>query len=154
GCAWGPRPVNLHLEGLQAMRGQLEIDHGYIVGKDVKLEGARFEFPVVSVGATAQLMMAATLARGTTTLENVALEPDITMLGEVLVQCGAQIEGLGSRTLRIHGVRELKPIDATIIPDRIEAATFLAAAAVTGGSITIEACEPEHLRATIEQLER
>src|SRR5206468_3274225 len=78
GCAWGPRPVNLHLEGLKAMGAALDIDHGYILGKDVKLRGARFGFDVVSVGATAQLMMAATLAEGTTVLENVALEPDIT----------------------------------------------------------------------------
>src|SRR5437762_4972991 len=122
GCAWGPRPVNLHLEGLEALNAGIEISHGYIVGKDAKLKGAQFEFPVVSVGATAQLMMAATLAQGTTTLDNVALEPDITVLGEVLIRCGARIEGLGTRTIQIHGVRELAPIDTTIIPDRIEAA--------------------------------
>jgi UDP-N-acetylglucosamine 1-carboxyvinyltransferase len=154
GCAWGPRPVNLHLEGLQALNAQLDIDHGYIVGHNVRLKGARFEFPVVSVGATAQLMMAATLAEGTTTLDNIALEPDITVLGEVLNQCGARIEGLGSRTIVIHGVKELRPIDTAIIPDRIEAATFLAAAAVTGGSITLDACEPTHLGATLEMLEQ
>ena len=154
GCAWGPRPVNLHLEGLQALNAELQIDHGYIVGHNVKLTGARYDFPVVSVGATAQLMMAATLATGTTTLGNVAVEPDITVLGEVLNRCGARIEGLGSRTLTIHGVKELQPIDTAIIPDRIEAATFLAAAAITGGSITLGECEPEHLGATLEQLEQ
>jgi UDP-N-acetylglucosamine 1-carboxyvinyltransferase len=154
GCAWGPRPVNLHLEGLQALNAQLDIDHGYIVGHNVRLKGAHFEFPVVSVGATAQLMMAATLADGTTTLDNVALEPDITVLGEVLNQCGARIEGLGSRRIVIHGVKQLQPIDTAIIPDRIEAATFLAAAAVTGGSITLDACEPAHLAATLEMLEQ
>ena len=119
GCAWGPRPVNLHLQGLQAMNAQLEIDHGYIVGKDVRLRGANFNFDVVSVGATAQLMMAATLAEGTTVLENVAIEPDITVLGEVLAACGARLEGLGTRRVTIHGVKTLAPIDTAIIADRI-----------------------------------
>jgi UDP-N-acetylglucosamine 1-carboxyvinyltransferase len=152
GCAWGPRPVNLHLEGLDAMGAKLEIDHGYIVAKNAKLRGARIHHEVVSVGATAQIMMAATLADGTTVIEGAALEPDITALGEVLVNCGAHIEGLGTRTVTVHGVKGLQPIDATIIPDRIEAATFMAAAAITGGSITLDQCEPEHLRATSERL--
>ena len=152
GCAWGPRPVNLHIEGLDAMGASLDIDHGYIVGKDVKLRGASIRHETVSVGATAQIMMAATLAEGTTVIEGAAVEPDITVLGEVLQRCGARIEGLGSRTVRIHGVKNLTPIDTTIIPDRIEAATFLAAAAITGGSVTLEQCEPEHLRATFERL--
>ena len=153
GCAWGPRPVNLHLTGLQALGAQLDIDHGYIVGRDVKLHGARFSFDVVSVGATAQLLMAATLAEGTTVLENVAIEPDITVLGEVLVQCGARIEGLGSRRITIHGVKELRPIDTAIIADRIEAATFAAAAAMTGGSITLERVVPDHFEASLQKLE-
>ena len=153
GCAWVPRPVNLHLEGLNAMNANLDIEHGYIVGKDVKLEGATYNFENVSVGATAQLMMAATLAQGMTVLENVALEPDITALGEVLTGCGARIEGLGTRRLTIHGVRELRPIDTTIIPDRIEAATFLAAAAITGGSITLECCEAGDMAAVVYKLE-
>ena len=154
GCAWGPRPVNLHLEGLAALGAELEVDHGYLVGTNVKLKGARFDFPVVSVGATAQMMMAATLAHGTTVLDNVALEPDITVLGEVLNQCGARIEGLGTRTVTIHGVKELTPIDTTIIPDRIEAATFLAGAAITGGSITLTQCDPEHVRSVSQKLEQ
>ena len=153
GCAWGPRPVNLHLTGLASMGAQLDIEHGYIVGKGVKLHGTHFSFDVVSVGATAQLMMAAVLAQGTTVLDNVALEPDITVLGEVLVQCGARITGLGSRRLVIHGVRELKPIDTTIIPDRIEAATFAAAAVITGGNITLERVIPDHFEASLRKLE-
>ncbi len=153
GCAWGPRPVNLHLEGLKAMGAALEIDHGYVVGKDVKLKGAEYNFETVSVGATAQLMMAATLAHGTTVLDNVALEPDITVLGEVLNDCGARIEGLGTRRIVIHGVSTLRPIQTTIIPDRIEAATFLAAAAITRGHVTIERCEPAHMMAAIHKLE-
>ncbi len=153
GCAWGPRPVNLHLAGLQAMGAKLEIEHGYIVGRGVKLRGASFGFDVVSVGATVQLMMAAVLAEGTTVLENVALEPDVTALGEVLVACGARIEGLGSRRLVIHGVAGLRPVDATIIPDRIEAATFAAAAAMTGGSIRLERVIPDHFEAALLKLE-
>jgi UDP-N-acetylglucosamine 1-carboxyvinyltransferase len=153
GCAWGPRPVNLHLAGLQAMGAALDIDHGYIVGRNVKLRGATIGFDVVSVGATAQLMMAAVLAEGTTVLENVALEPDVTALGDVLVACGARIEGLGSRRLTIHGVSGLRPIDTTIIPDRIEAATFAAAAAMTGGTIRLEGVVPDHFEAPLRKLE-
>jgi UDP-N-acetylglucosamine 1-carboxyvinyltransferase len=152
GCAWGPRPVNLHIEGLDAMGAGLEIDHGYIVGRNVKLRGANIRHETVSVGATAQLLMAATLAQGTTVLEGAAVEPDVTVLGEVLVRCGARIEGLGSRTVTVHGVRSLAPIDTTIIPDRIEAATFLAAAAITGGNVTLESVDPAHIAATLAKL--
>jgi UDP-N-acetylglucosamine 1-carboxyvinyltransferase len=98
-------------------------------------------------------MMAAVLAEGTTTLDNVALEPDITVLGEVLNACGARVEGLGTRRLVIHGVDGLDPIDTEIIPDRIEAATYLAAAAITGGTVTIERCEPDHVGAALRKLE-
>ena len=153
GCAWGPRPVNLHMTGLQAMGAQLDIDHGYIVGKGVKLRGANFHFDVVSVGATAQLLMAAVLAEGTTVLENVAIEPDVTVLGEVLAACGARIEGLGSRRITIHGVKTLQPIDTAIIADRIEAATFAALAAMTGGTITLEQVIPDHFEASLKKLE-
>jgi UDP-N-acetylglucosamine 1-carboxyvinyltransferase len=154
GCAWGPRPVNLHLEGLKAMNAGLDIEHGYIVGKDVRLQGTSFDFEVVSVGATAQLLMAATLAEGTTELNNVAIEPDITALADILVACGADIDGIGTRRMRIRGVRSLQPIDASIIPDRIEAATFLGMAAITGSSIILERCDPRHLGSVIETLER
>jgi UDP-N-acetylglucosamine 1-carboxyvinyltransferase len=153
GCAWGPRPVNLHLTGLQAMGAALDIEHGYIVGRDIRLKGATIGFDVVSVGATAQLMMAAVLAEGTTVLENVALEPDVTVLGEVLAACGARIEGLGTRRLTVHGVRSLRPIDAAIIPDRIEAATFAAAAAMTRGRIRLEGVVPDHFEAALRKLE-
>jgi UDP-N-acetylglucosamine 1-carboxyvinyltransferase len=153
GCAWGPRPVNLHLAGLEAMGAALAIEHGYIVGNGVKLKGATVGFDVVSVGATAQLMMAAVLAEGTTVLENAALEPDVTVLGEVLVACGAKIEGLGTRRLTIRGVSSLKPVDTAIIPDRIEAATFAAAAAMTGGRIRLEGVVPDHFEAALRKLE-
>jgi UDP-N-acetylglucosamine 1-carboxyvinyltransferase len=153
GCAWGPRPVNLHLAGLEAMGAALDIEHGYIVGRNVKLRGATFGFDVVSVGATAQLMMAAVLAEGTTVLENVAIEPDVTVLGDVLVACGARIEGLGTRKLTIQGVAALRPIETTIIPDRIEAATFAAAAAMTGGCLKLERVVPAHFEAALRKLE-
>lgn len=153
GCAWGPRPVDLHLQGLNAMGANLDLDRGYVVGKDVRLHGASFNFPMVSVGATAQLMMAATLAEGETVLDNVALEPDITELGRILAECGADLAGLGTRRIVVRGVKALRPIDTTIIPDRIEAATFLAAAAITGGSLTLERCDAAHVAATIHVLE-
>jgi UDP-N-acetylglucosamine 1-carboxyvinyltransferase len=153
GCAWGPRPVNLHLEGLAAMGAALDIDHGYITGQNVKLRGASITHENVSVGATAQLMMAATLAEGTTVLDNAALEPDVSVLGQILAQSGARIDGLGTRKLTIHGVKELRPIDTTIIPDRIEAATLLAAGAITGGSITLEHCDPGDVAAVMHTLE-
>ncbi len=154
GCAWGPRPINLHLDGLNAMNANLEIEHGYIVGRDTRLRGADFHFGTVSVGATAQLMMAAVLADGVTTLDNVAIEPDVTSLAEVLVQCGAEIEGIGSRRLTIRGVKKLWPIETDIIADRIEGATFLAAAAITGGSLVVENCEPAHMASTMRALEQ
>jgi UDP-N-acetylglucosamine 1-carboxyvinyltransferase len=153
GCAWGPRPINLHLEGLNAMNANLEIEHGYVIGRDVRLKGADFHFGVVSVGATAQLMMAAVLADGVTTLDNVAIEPDVTALAEVLAQCGAEIEGIGSRRLTIRGVKTLWPIETSIIPDRVEGATFLAAAAITGSSLVVGNVEPGHLGATLRVLE-
>ena len=154
GCAWGPRPINLHLEGLNAMNANLEIEHGYVVGRDVRLKGADFHFGVVSVGATAQLLMAAVLAEGVTTLDNVAIEPDITALAEVLAQCGAEIDGVGSRRLIIRGVKHLWPIETAIIPDRVEAATFLAAAAITRSGLSVENCDPAHLGGSLRVLEQ
>jgi UDP-N-acetylglucosamine 1-carboxyvinyltransferase len=152
GCAWGPRPVNLHIEGMRALGANLQIDHGYILGKDERLRGATIAFETVSVGATGNLLMAAVLAEGVTTLDNAAIEPDITALAEVLVECGARIEGIGTRRMVIHGVTGLKPIDTTIIPDRIEAATYMAAAAITGGTLTLESCAPAHMGAAMQTL--
>jgi UDP-N-acetylglucosamine 1-carboxyvinyltransferase len=137
---------------MDALGAQLQIDHGYIVAKDAKLRGATIHFRTVSVGATGNLLMAAALAEGTTVLDNAAIEPDITALAQILVECGARIEGIGSRRMTIHGVRSLEPIDTTIIPDRIEAATFLAAAAIAGGNLTLEGCEPTHCAAAIQAL--
>ncbi|MFI5372769.1 MAG: UDP-N-acetylglucosamine 1-carboxyvinyltransferase [Candidatus Eisenbacteria bacterium] len=154
GCAWGPRPVNLHMDTMNAMGAGLTVEHGYIVGKDVRLKGATFNFELVSVGATAQMLMAAVLADGESVIDNAALEPDISALADVLVRCGAEIEGVGTRRMTIRGVKHLRPIDTTIIPDRIEAATFMAAAAITGGSVTLERCEPVHMAAAMHKLEQ
>lgn len=153
GCAWGPRPVNLHIEAVKKLGAKLEIDRGYIIAKAKRLKGAKVAFDVSSVGATGNAMMAAVLARGTTLILNSALEPEIVALGQFLMKMGARIDGLGSTRLEIEGVDELQPVDETMIPDRIEAATFLVAAAMTGGTVTVERCKPNHLAAVISKLE-
>jgi UDP-N-acetylglucosamine 1-carboxyvinyltransferase len=153
GCAWGPRPVNLHLEGLQKLGAQIELEGGYINAKAGRLVGTRIHFDVSSVGATGNIMMAATLASGTTLIENAAVEPEITSLAEFLVAMGAHIDGIGSNRIEIEGVDSLKAAEARTIPDRIEAGTFLVAAAMTGGEITITGVNPEHLSAVTSKLE-
>jgi UDP-N-acetylglucosamine 1-carboxyvinyltransferase len=153
GCAWGPRPVNLHIEGLKKLGAEIEIEHGYIVAKARRLTGAKIHFDISSVGATGNVLMAAVLARGTTLITNAAIEPEITALAGFLVKMGARIEGIGTNHLEIEGVSELHPADVETIPDRIEAGTFLVAAAITGGSITLARAAPEHLTAVIAKLE-
>lgn len=148
GCAWGPRPVNLHLEGLRQLGATLALEQGYIVATAPDgLRGGRFRFEPSSVGATANVLMAAVLADGASELLNCACEPEVTVLAEALVASGARIEGLGTPTLRIQGVRELAPLRHRVIPDRIEAGTFMAAAAITGGRVTLTNCRPDHLTA-------
>ncbi len=148
GCAWGPRPVNLHLDGLRALGAELELEGGYIVGRAPGgLRGGRFRFEPSSVGATANVLMAAVLADGTSELLNCACEPEVTLLAEALTGAGARIEGIGTTTLVVHGVPALSPLRHQVIPDRIEAGTFMAAAAVTGGRITLTHCRPDHLEA-------
>lgn len=154
GCAWGPRPVNLHLAGLEALGAEIEIEHGYVVAKAKRLVGKPFHFDVSSVGATAQLMMAATLAKGTTVLTNSACEPEIGALAECLRQMGARIEGDGTRTVRIEGVDSLAPVTYENIPDRIEAGTFLIAGAMGGGEVVVDHIRPDHLDALTEMLTR
>ncbi len=154
GCAWGPRPVNLHIEGMQKLGADVTLESGYIVAKAKKLKGAHIEFDVSSVGATGNVMMAAVLAEGTTTIGNAALEPEIVALGEFLVKMGAQIQGLGTPTVTIEGVRELHAVDFMNIPDRIETGTLLIAGAITGGSIRVINCEPTHVSALLAKLER
>ena len=153
GCAWGPRPVNLHIEGMRKLGASVELDQGYIIAKAKRLKGAKINFDVSSVGATGNVMMAAVLAKGTTVIENAAMEPEIVALAEFLVKTGAKINGIGTTLLEIDGVDELQPVDEAMIPDRIEAGTFLAATALTGGSVTIDQCNPRHIEAIVAKLE-
>lgn len=152
GCAIGARPINLHLKGLAAMGASIELKHGYVEASADRLRGAEIYFDVVTVTGTENLMMAATLAQGTTVLRNAAREPEIVALAGTLSKMGADIQGAGTAVITINGVSSLKSVEACIIPDRIEAGTFMMAAALTGGSIAILDSEPEHLGALIDKL--
>ena len=152
GCAWGPRPVNLHIEGIRKLGAQIEIDQGYIIAKAKRLKAAKMTLDVSSVGATGNIMMAAVLARGTTVIENAAMEPEIVALADFLVKMGAKIHGIGTAKLKIEGVDALHPADEVMIPDRIEAGTLLVAAAITGGQVKITNCNPLHLDAILAKL--
>jgi UDP-N-acetylglucosamine 1-carboxyvinyltransferase len=138
GCAWGPRPVNLHIEAMRKLGAEIDLRAGYIFARADKLAGARIHFDVSSVGATGNAMMAAVLARGTTLIENAAIEPEITQLAEFLVAMGATIGGIGTNRIEIQGVDDLQPASVDTIPDRIEAGTYLVAAALCGGSVTLK----------------
>lgn len=153
GCAWGPRPVNLHIEGIQKLGAEVTLDAGYIVAKATRLQGARITFDVSSVGATGNLMMAAVLAKGTTIIENAAIEPEITQLANFLVKMGAKIHNIGTNRIEIEGVAGLHPADEETIPDRIEAGTFLLSGALAGGRVRVESCTPDHLAALLARLE-
>ena len=153
GCAWGPRPVNLHIEAIRKLGAEVDLREGYIVARASHLQGARIHFDVSSVGATGNALMAAVLARGTTVIDNAAIEPEITQLAEYLVTMGARIAGVGTTRLEVEGVSELHAADATTIPDRIEAGTFLVAGALCGGMITLTQAKAEHLTAIIAKLE-
>jgi len=152
GCAIGARPINLHLKGLALMGAQIEIKHGYVQASAERLKGADIYLDVASVTGTENLMMAAVLADGVTVLRNAAREPEVTELADTLNAMGARITGAGTSVITITGVSQLSPVDTTIIPDRIEAGTFLVAAALTGGEVTVCHCEPEHLGAVIHKL--
>ncbi|KKB76692.1 UDP-N-acetylglucosamine 1-carboxyvinyltransferase [Devosia soli] len=154
GCAIGTRPVDLFLFGLKELGAEIDIDDGYVVAKAPKggLVGARIVFPKVSVGATHTLLMAATLANGTTMIENAAQEPEITNVAECLVAMGAKISGIGTRTLTIEGVEKLHGANVEVIPDRIETGTFAMAAAMTGGDVLLRGARPEHLQAALDIL--
>lgn len=156
GCAIGARPVNLHLEALERMGAVIEIDKGYVEAHVPagRLKGIDHTFEKVSVGATENILMAACLATGTTVLRNAAMEPEISDLAGMLVAMGAPIEGIGTSTLTIRGVDALGGCDHGIIPDRIEAGTFLCAVAAAGGDVLLERVEPDHLRSVIDLLER
>ncbi len=146
GCAIGTRPVDMHIDGLREMGAEIEIEQGYIIAKAPNgLKGTRILFPKVSVGATENLMMAATLADGKTTLANAAKEPEIADLGECLIAMGAKIDGLGTDTLRIEGVKSLHSANHSVLPDRIETGTYMIAVAMTGGKICLKNTNLDHL---------
>ncbi|MBL7998014.1 MAG: UDP-N-acetylglucosamine 1-carboxyvinyltransferase [Candidatus Kapabacteria bacterium] len=153
GCAFGPRPVDLHLKGMERLGAVIELDGGYINAKAERLHGAKFNFDISSVGATVNMLLAASLAKGTTLLTNAAVEPEVTALARMLVKMGAKIDGIGTTTLEIEGVDDLKPVDETNIPDRIEAATLLIAAAMTRGKITMTNVNPYHMTNVLAKLE-
>jgi UDP-N-acetylglucosamine 1-carboxyvinyltransferase len=153
GCAWGPRPVDLHLKGLAALGAKLTIEHGYINASAGKLRGAEIALGIASVGATVNIIMAAVLAEGRTVIENAAREPEVAELARALKSGGAKIEGEGTSRVTIDGVTAIAPFEHRVIPDRIEAGTFAAAAAITGGRIEIADCDPSHLGAVAGKLE-
>jgi len=152
GCAIGSRPVDLHIKGLQAMGADISIEHGYIHARCKRLRGARIVMDVVTVTGTENLMMAATLADGTTVLENAAREPEVVDLARCLIAMGARIEGAGSDIITIHGVKKLHGADYSVMPDRIETGTFLVAAAMAGGRVRATHAQPATLDAVISKL--
>jgi UDP-N-acetylglucosamine 1-carboxyvinyltransferase len=152
GCAIGARPINLHLMGLEKLGATVSIEHGYVVASAKRLRGSHIYFDTVTVTGTENIMMAAVLARGESILENAAREPEIADLANALIGMGAKIEGAGTDVIRIQGVDSLKPMNYTVMPDRIETGTFVIAAAITGGSVTIKRCFPAHLDAVLSKV--
>ncbi len=152
GCAIGSRPVDLHIKGLQAMGADIRIEHGYIHARCKRLKGAPIVMDMVTVTGTENLMMAATLADGTTVLENAAREPEVVDLARCLVAMGAKIDGAGSDVITVHGVERLHGADYSVMPDRIETGTFLVAAAMTGGRVRATHTQPDALDAVIAKL--
>jgi UDP-N-acetylglucosamine 1-carboxyvinyltransferase len=153
GCAIGARPINLHLKGLEAMEARIDLDHGYVEARAKRLHGANIYFDVPTVGGTENLLMAASLARGTTVLENAACEPEIVDLATALTCMGARIEGAGTDRIVIEGVDELQPLRHTVMPDRIEAGTFMVAAAMTRGDVRLHGARHADLEALISKLQ-
>lgn len=153
GCAIGTRPIDLHLKGMEALGATIDVDHGYIEATAPKLVGAKIYLDFPSVGATENIMMAATLAEGTTIIENAAEEPEIVDLANFLNSMGASVMGAGTNVIRIRGVKELHGTTHTVIPDRIEAGTFLVAGAITGGNILLENVISDHLKPVIAKLQ-
>ena len=152
GCAIGTRPIDLHLKGFKSLGAEVEIDHGFVEAKTEKLTGNKLYLDFPSVGATENIMMAAALAEGTTIIENAAEEPEIVDLANFLNEMGANVKGAGTNTIKIKGVESLKGAEHTVIPDRIEAATYMVAAAMTKGDITVENVLMEHLKPIIAKL--
>jgi UDP-N-acetylglucosamine 1-carboxyvinyltransferase len=152
GCAIGPRPVDLHLKALSAMGAKIVLDRGYIVADCRKLKGAKIYFDLSTVTGTENVMMAAALAEGTTVLENAAREPEVEELASVLNTMGARIDGAGTAVITIEGVSSLHPVEHAIMPDRIEAGTYMMAAGITRGDICLRNCNPLHCHAVLEKL--
>lgn len=152
GCAIGSRPVNLHLAGLAKLGADVSIEHGYIRATAKRLKGTRIYCDTTTVTGTENLMMAASLAQGTTVIENAAKEPEVVDLANFLVKRGARISGAGTDVITIEGVRELRGSDHEVIPDRIEAGTHLVAGAITKGFVTVNRCRPDHLEALLIKL--
>ncbi len=152
GCAIGSRPVNLHIKGLQAMGAEFSIEDGYMKARAKRLKGTRVMMDMVSVTGTENIMMAATLAQGTTVIENAAREPEVVDLAKCLVGMGAKIEGAGSDTITVEGVSTLDGGSHQVIPDRIETGTYLVAGAMTGGKVRVRNVQPNHLEAVVDKL--
>lgn len=155
GCAIGSRPIDQHLKGFEAMGAKIHVGNGYVEAHvPEKLVGARIYLDFPSVGATENLIMAAALAEGTTVIENCAREPEIVDLANYINQMGGKVVGAGTETIRIEGVPTLHGVEHNIIPDRIEAGTFMVAAAITGGDVVVEGAIPDHLRSLIAKWEK
>lgn len=152
GCAIGSRPVNIHIKGMQEMGAEIEVKNGYIIARADRLKGARIMMEMVTVTGTENLMMAATLAEGTTVLENAAREPEVTDLANYLNKMGAKISGAGTDTITIEGVESLQGTTYKVVPDRIETGTFLVAAAITGGRVRVKDTDPRLLDAVLDKL--
>ena len=155
GCAFGPRPIDLHLRGLEELGAKIQVEHGYVVAEADRLQGAELNLRGPygsSVGATANILMAATLAEGTTVIHDAACEPEIIELAAFLNQMGAQVENAGTPAITIHGVDNLHGTEHSVIPDRIEAGTFMIAAAITGGELLVRGAIPEHLQSVTQKL--
>jgi UDP-N-acetylglucosamine 1-carboxyvinyltransferase len=152
GCAIGARPIDLHIQALEKLGATISVDHGYVETRAERLHGATFRFPKITVTGTENILTAAVLAEGETILENCALEPEIPDLAALLTKMGARIEGAGTPTIRVQGVDKLHGATHAVIPDRIEAGTFLVAAAITGGELLLTNCDPHHLGAIINKL--
>ncbi|MGB9499896.1 MAG: UDP-N-acetylglucosamine 1-carboxyvinyltransferase [Dissulfuribacterales bacterium] len=154
GCAIGARPIDLHLNGLSLLGANIKLAHGYVEATAKKLSGNEIYFDIPTVTGTENLMMASAMAKGTTILRNAAREPEIIALADVLNKMGADVQDAGSSVITINGVKKLKPVTVSIIPDRIEAGTLMVAAALTKGDIKIKNCDPHHLRSIIHKLEK
>jgi len=152
GCALGPRPIDLHIKALEKLGCRITLDAGYVIAECERLKGARIAFDVGSVGATGNTLMAAVAAHGKTVIENAACEPEIVDLADMLNAMGAKISGQGTPVIEIEGPTELSPVRYRVIPDRVEAGTFLIGGAATNGDVTVDNCRPDHLAIVLDKL--